>query len=116
MSNNKISRINAEIEKQTAAIIQHKLNDPRLQGGLISITKVSTTSDLKYSKIYVSLLNIENKAEAMKTISNAAGFIRNELKSLMNIRNMPDLSFVLDDSIEYGMKIDRLLKGVIKND
>ncbi|MEG2453767.1 MAG: 30S ribosome-binding factor RbfA, partial [Clostridia bacterium] len=68
--------------------------------------------DLKFSKVYISMLNIENKVEALKVINNASGFFRNELKVLMNIRNIPELAFYIDDSIEYGMKIDKLLKEI----
>lgn len=113
--NSKINRISAEIERQTAGVINNKLNDPRLSGALIGVTKVTTTADLKYSKIYISVYNTENPAEVVKVVQNAAGFIRNELKSLMDIRVMPELTFYLDDSAEYGMKIDKLLKE-IQND
>lgn len=114
--NSKIARINAEIEKQVAGIISTRLNDPRLSGGLISVTSVKTTADLKYAKVYVSMLNIENKEEALKAVNNAKGFIRNELMNTMSIRNMPELTFYLDASIEYGMKIDRLLKEIKEKD
>jgi ribosome-binding factor A len=110
--NSKISRINAEIERQTSNVISTRLSDPRLSGALIGVTKVNTTADLKYSKIYLSVYNTENPAECVKVVQNAAGFIRNELKSLMDIRVMPELSFFLDNSAEYGMKIDKLLKEI----
>ena len=107
--NSKIARINSEIEKRTAEIISNRLSDPRL-------TAAKTTSDLKYAKVYVSMLNIADTKEALKVINNAAGFIRNELKSAMDIRNMPELTFYLDTSIEYGMKIDKLLKDIKEKD
>lgn len=114
--NSKIARIDAELGRRIAGIINTKLNDPRLSGGLISVTSVKTTSDLKYSKVYLSMLNIDNTAEALKVVNNAAGFIRNELKGTLDIRNMPDLTFYLDTSIEYGIKIDKLLKDIKDND
>ena len=114
--NSKIARINSEIEKRTAEIISNRLSDPRLSGGLISVTAAKTTSDLKYAKVYVSMLNLADTKEALKVINNAAGFIRNELKSAMDIRNMPELTFYLDTSIEYGMKIDKLLKDIKEKD
>lgn len=113
---NKINRINAEIEKQVANIINQKLKDPRLQGGLISVTKAYTTADLKYSKIYLSFINIENTAEALNVINNASGFIRNELKTKMDIRVLPELTFYIDDSIEYGMKMDKILEEIRAKD
>ena len=114
--NSKIARINSEIEKRTAEIISNRLSDPRLSGGLISVTAAKTTSDLKYAKVYVSMLNISDTKEALKVINNAAGFIRNELKSAMDIRNMPELTFYLDTSIEYGIKTDKLLKDIKEKD
>lgn len=109
--NSKIARINSEIERRTAEIINNKLSDPRLKGGLISVTS-ATTSDLKFAKVYVSMLNIDDVKGALKVLNDASGFIRNELKSAMDIRNMPELTFILDTSIEYGMKIDKLLKEI----
>lgn len=110
--NSKIARINSEIERRTAEIINNKLSDPRLKGGLISVTSARTTSDLKFAKVYVSMLNIDDEKGALKVLNDASGFIRNELKSAMDIRNMPELTFILDTSIEYGMKIDKLLKEI----
>lgn len=110
--NSKIARINSEIERRTAEIINNKLSDPRLKGGLISVTFARTTSDLKFAKVYVSMLNIDGVKGALKVLNDASGFIRNELKSAMDIRNMPELTFILDTSIEYGMKIDKLLKEI----
>lgn len=114
--NSKIARINSEIARQAAEIINRRLNDPRLLGGLFTVTAVNTTKDLKYAKVYVSMLNVEDTAAALKVINNAAGFIRNELKDTMDIRNMPELTFYLDTSIEYGMKIDKLLKEIEEKD
>lgn len=114
--NSKIARIDAELGRRIAEIINTKLNDPRLKGGFISVTSVNTTIDLKQSKVYVSMFNIDDVQGALKVINNAQGYIRNEVKNTLDIRNMPTLKFYLDTSIEYGMKIDKLLEDIKNND
>ncbi len=114
--NSKIARINSEIARQTAEIISGRLNDPRLAGGMFTVTSVKTTAVLNFAKVYISMLNVADTAAALKVINNAAGFIRNELKGTMDIRNMPELTFFLDTSIEYGMKIDKILKEIKEKD
>ena len=70
--NSKIARINSEIERRTAEIINNKLSDPRLKGGLISVTSARTTSDLKFAKVYVSMLNIDDVKGALKVLNDAS--------------------------------------------
>ncbi len=112
MSNNKIQRINSELAKQISYVIGNKLKDPRTKDGLISVLRVNAATDLKTAKVYLSFLNVADEKETLKAIRSASGFIKNELKHLMDIRNIPDLSFVLDDSIEYGMKITNIINGL----
>ena len=107
---NRIDKVNSEILKQASYIINYELKDPRING-LISIIKVSTTPDLKQCKIFVSTMS-KKPDEVLKALKSAKGFIRNELKTKMSVRLMPELFFVLDNSIEYGIKIDRLLKEI----
>lgn len=109
MSNNKIQRINSELEKQISYVINYGLKDPRTKGGMISVLRVNAATDLKTAKVYLSFLNVEDPKETLKALRSAAGFIKNELKHRMDIRNIPDLTFVLDDSIEYGMKITDII-------
>ncbi len=78
--NSKIARINSEIERRTAEIINNKLSDPRLKGGLISVTSARTTSDLKFAKVYVSMLNIDDVKGALKVLNDASGFVRKMLQ------------------------------------
>lgn len=113
---NKIDRINAEIHKQVANIINFDLKDPRVQSGMISVTKVVTAADLKTCKVYISFLSVVDEKETLAAIKNASGFIRNELKSKMDIRNMPDLNFILDNSIQYGIKISKIINDLHKKD
>jgi len=105
-----IDRVNAEMAKQIALIISRDLKDPRITG-MISVTKVSVTQDLKFAKVYISVLNGDAQT-TFSIISGAAGHIRNELKSKVKIRTLPELKFFLDDSIEYGMKIENILKDI----
>ncbi len=113
--NSKIKRINAELARQISYIINYGLKDPRVSDGMISVTKVNAAADLKTAKVYVSFLNSDS-AEAFAALKSAAGFIRNELKGKLDIRYMPELTFIKDDSIEYGIRLYGLIKEVNKND
>lgn len=111
-TNNRMVRINDEIMRETANIIRSEIKDPRV-GSITSVLKADTTKDLKYCKIYVSVLgDTESKAAVMEGLKNASGFIRSQLASRINLRNTPELSFILDDSIEYGIKMSKLIDDV----
>ncbi len=113
-SNNRIIRINDEIMRETAMIIRSELKDPRV-GLLTSVTKADTSSDLKYCKIYVSILgNEKEKKDALEGLKNSAGFVRKQLASRINLRNTPELKFILDESLEYSIKMDNLIKEANK--
>ncbi len=103
-------RINDEILKETAIIIRSELKDPRI-ATMVSVTKVDTTADLKYSKIFISVLGSDReKKETMEGLKSCSGFIRKELAKRINLRNTPQLSFVLDDSLDTSFRIDELLR------
>ena len=91
---------------------------PRLADVLINCTGVKATKDLKYAKIYLSILDDDPKVKetCLKLIKEAKAFIRNQLKDLMSIRNIPDLIFELDNSAVYGSKIDEILKEISKDE
>ena len=108
-NNNRIGRINEEYRKELSQIISYELKNPNITG-LISVTKVKVTTDLKYAKVYISILNSKNQEETMQSLKKSAGFIRTELAKKVNLRNTPELIFEIDDSIEYGAKIDKILK------
>lgn len=113
--NSRIVRINDEILREVAIIIRSELKDPRTSN-LISVINVDTTSDLKYCKIYVSVLGDEKtKQEALQGLKNASGFIRKQLATRINLRNTPELKFVLDDSLEYSIKMNTLIKEATKD-
>ena len=113
---NRMIRINDEIQKEISAIIRGDLKDPRI-GVITSVLKVDTTNDLKYCKVYISVLGDEDKKqEVMGALKNAAGFIRSLIAQRINLRVTPELKFILDDSLEYSFKIDSLIRSVIKDD
>ena len=116
MASNRINRINEEIQKELSNLIRN-LKDPRIQNTMISITRVETTPDLRYTKVYVSFLQ-EDKAEgALKGLQSAAGYLRRELGSALNLRYTPQIMWALDDSITYGAKMLALINSLeVKHD
>ena len=111
-NNNRIGRIDEEYKKVLSQIIGYELKNPNVTG-LISVTKVKVTPDLKYAKVYVSIMNSKNIKETMEGLKKSSGFIRTELAKRVNLRNTPELTFEIDDSIEYGAKIDSILKEIM---
>ena len=107
MASNRIGRINEEIQRELAELIRN-LKDPRVQT-MISITRVDTTPDLRYSKIYVSVLEEARQKEAVKGLKSAGGWLRRELGSRLQLRYTPELVFVMDDSIAHGAHIAAVL-------
>ena len=111
MASNRINRINEEIQKELSSLIR-TLKDPRIQDTMISITRVETTPDLRYTKVYVSFLQEEKAADAMKGLKSAAGYLRRELGSALNLRYTPQIMWALDDSITYGTKLLALITSL----
>ena len=114
-NNNRMGRIDEEYKKELSQIISYELKNPNVTG-MISITKVKVTSDLKYAKIYVSILNSKDINKTMQGLKQSSGFIRTELAKRVNLRNTPELIFEIDDSIEYGARIDSILKEILPKD
>ena len=106
---NRLNRINEELKKEISHIISFELKNPDITG-LISVTKVKITPDLKYAKVYVSLLNSKDEAKTMGALEQSAGFTRSLVAKRVNLRITPELIFEKDESMEYGMKIDSILK------
>lgn len=107
MPSNRIGRINEEIQRELAELLR-ELKDPRVQA-LISITRVEATSDLRYAKVYVSVLEKDRARDVQKGLKSAGGFLRRELGSRLQLRYTPELVFELDDSIERGAHISDLI-------
>ena len=107
MASNRIGRINEEIQRELSDLIR-SLKDPRVQT-LLSITRVDTTPDLRYSKIYISVLDEEKQKDALRGLKSAGGWLRRELGSRLQLRYTPELVFELDDSLKYGAHMFDLL-------
>ncbi len=114
MAKHRQGRINDEIQKEIAMILRD-VKDPRVSGAFISITGADVTPDLKYAKIYYSSL-MGDKKEVKKGLAAASGFIRGQIARRMNLRITPEITFVEDNSIEYGAKISKILEGITITD
>lgn len=110
----RLGRIDEEYRKEISNIISYKLKNPNVTG-MISVTKVNVTNDLKFAKVYVSILNSKNIKNTLAGLKKSSGFIRSELAKKVNLRNTPELIFELDDSLEYGARIDSILKDLNVN-
>ena len=110
---NRLNRIDEELKKELSQIISYELKNPEATG-MISVTKVKITPDLKYAKVYVSILNSKDDEKTMEALKKSAGFMRSQIAKRVNLRITPELVFEKDDSMEYGMKIDAILKDLNK--
>lgn len=108
MASNKIARINDDIQFVLSRLLRD-IKDPRVQQGMISVTRVETTGDLRYSKVWLSVMGLQDEKEFKKGLKSAAGWLRRELGSSMNLRYTPELVFELDHSIEYGAHISQVI-------
>ena len=111
----RLGRINEELMKEISHIITYELKNPDATG-MISVTRVKITPDLKYAKVYVSLLNSKSNEKTMQALKDSAGFIRSQVARTVNLRITPELIFEYDDSIEHGEKIDNILKEIGRKD
>jgi ribosome-binding factor A len=111
MSTHKLNRTNDDIQRVLSALLRN-IKDPRVRQGMMSITAVETTGDLRYSKVYLSVMGLENEKELMKGLKSASGYLRRELGSALSLRYTPELIFELDKSIERGANISRILNGL----
>jgi ribosome-binding factor A len=111
MASNRIGRINEEIQKELASLLRN-LKDPRVQNTMISITRVETTPDLRYAKVYASFLEDNKANDALKGLKSAGGYLRRELGRALNLRYTPELVWELDDSITYGAKMLKLINSL----
>lgn len=110
----RFGRVDEELKKEISNIINYNLKNPDVTG-MISVTKVKTSTDLKYAKVYVSLLNSKSVKTTLAGLKKSSGYIRSEIAKNINLRNTPELVFELDDSMEYGARIDSILKEVMKD-
>ena len=111
MASNRINRINEEIQKELSALLRN-VKDPRVQGTMISITRVEATPDLRYAKVCVSFLEENRASDAMKGLRSASGWLRRELGAGLKLRYTPELQWELDDSITYGARMLKLINSL----
>lgn len=116
MPSNKLARTNDDIQLVLSKLLR-EIKDPRINQGMLSVTRVETTGDLKYCKVWISVLGLENEKEFKKGLRSASGWLRRELGNSLKLRNTPELIFELDHSIEYGAHINELINSLyIKRD
>ena len=109
MPSNRIGRINEEIQRELSDQFR-RLKDPRVSSGMVSITRVDTTGDLRYARVYISVLDKSQEKDVLKGLKSASGFLRRELGRALQLRYTPELQFIGDDSIQYGAHILEVLR------
>ena len=116
MASKRIDGINQEIQKELSALLR-TVKDPRVQDVMISITRVETTPDLRFTKVYVSFLQEGKVNDAMKGLKSAAGYLRRQIAANLQLRHAPEIQWALDDSITYGAKMLELINSLgVKHD
>ncbi|MCL2159599.1 MAG: 30S ribosome-binding factor RbfA [Oscillospiraceae bacterium] len=114
MATYKKDRVNEELKKEMAQIVR-EVKDPRIGAGFVTVTHCEVSGDLKFAKIYYSVLGGE-PTEVKKGLISARGYIRRQLAERLNLRNTPELTFIADDSMERGAKIFEILSGMEYSD
>ena len=111
MASNKLARTNDDIQRVLSDRIQ-QVKDPRVQQGMISVTRVETTGDLRYCKDWLSVLGLEHEKEFRRGLKSASGWLRRELGAVLDLRYTPELVFEVDHSIEYGAHISQMINSL----
>lgn len=111
MASNKLARTNDDIQFCLSKLLR-EVKDPRVQQGMISVTRVETTGDLRYAKVWLSVMGLQNEKEFKKGLKSAAGWLRKELGSSVKLRYTPELVFEVDHSIEYGAHINEVISSL----
>lgn len=110
---NRLSRVEEELKRNISNIINYELNNSNITG-MVSVTKVKVSSDLSRARVFVTMIN-SNKKNTLAALKKSSGYIRTEIAHRVNLRTTPELIFEFDESIEYGAKIDNILKDIIKD-
>ena len=113
-NSHRLDRINEELKKEISQVINYELKNSNITG-MISVTKVKITPDLRYAKVYVSVLNSKNLKKTMDGLKSASGFIKGRVAHTVNLRVTPELVFEYDDSEIQGEKIDAILRSLKKD-
>ena len=112
-NSNRMNKVNEQLKEEISKIISLELKDPHLTG-MISVTNVKTSPDLRSAKVYVSMINEKSKKENLAILKRSSGFIRSRIAKIVNLRTTPELIFMFDDSLEYGSRIDEILNNLTK--
>lgn len=116
MAGHREERINEEIKRALTSVIRG-LKDPRISSGMVSVLKADVTKDLKFCKVFISVLGDEETKKAIeKGLNSAKGFIKKEVSSLVKLRAVPEFIFTIDNSIEEGDRILKIMESIKKND
>ena len=113
MASQRLTRINEEIRREIAEFVRSEIKDPSVQDAMISVVAVDTTNDLKTAKVYISVLQENKKQDVMAALTKAQGYIRREVARRINLRNTPEFLFRLDESIERGMQMSKMISVVL---
>ena len=106
---NRLGRVNEELKKEISQVINFELQNSKVKG-IVSVTKVKITPDLRYAKVYISTLNPKDVKKTLEGLKESSGFIRGRVANTINLRVTPELVFVYDDSEEQGNRIDQILR------
>lgn len=115
MANQRIIRINEAIRKELSDLIRFDIKDPRVNNTMVSVLDVETTTDLKHCKVFISVLDDNKKQDVLDGLNAAGGFLRKEVARRVNLRNTPQFTFKLDESIQYGMHMSKMINDVMKD-
>ena len=111
MPTNKLQRINEDIARELSALLR-EVKDPRVRQGMLSVVAVETTPDLKFCKVFLSVLGMEDEKRMQKGLQSASGHLRRELGRALDLRHTPELIFKLDKSMEHGAHVSKILQGL----
>ena len=111
MQTKKLQRTNEDIQRVLASLLRN-IKDPRVNQGMISVTAVDTTTDLRYARVFLSVFGLKSEKDFLKGLKSASGYLRHELGQTLSLRYTPELQFELDKSIEHGARINTMLNDL----
>ena len=114
MNSIKIDRLNSAFVKEISYILQNEIKDDNIK--FVTVTGCEITNDLSYAKVFVTVFDKEKKGTTLKALEGAKSFIRGELSKRVDIRHTPEISFVFDESIEYGNRIEKIIDDIHNNE
>lgn len=115
MASQRIIKINEAIRKELSELVRSEIKDPRVSDAIVSVIDVETTNDLKFAKVFISVLEEGKKEDVIAGLNAAGGYLRKEVARRINLRNTPQFIFKLDETIAYGMRMSQMIDSVIKD-